>query len=453
MIIKENIKAPTGFLFIVFLLVMGLPAQGSYEGAITPDQERLALDGARQVLEIYQEYGTFTEDGERISQDYTDAFLGLFSDHGSDRVFNDAAEDARRGSSVSAWDYVLYIHRNYPSGVDIFLDTDQMSLLFIESLPGRDGEYQMRVSVHKDLFGLSARRRLHEYSGTLVFAMEFEIEGNIPSGFVITGISDQRGHHNYLANRRLRGLHLGVSGEMAGSMMLSQDIANNSHWQQTPHREVSFGASFTWFFNRSVGLTVGANMVRYSAILSLDSFSGQSDIEIIDKDDDIYNPVFEISELSEFNTLEYIEIPFMLNLRTGRASTGIYLDAGVVYSMSQKAGFQVEGVVNRKGYYQEYDITLEDVPEYGFVEVALDESGTWEASPNNLSAIARLGLSIPLARTVYLKIGGVVVFGLDDILYDKPRHSEDFISTTGVVPGDTRLARAGVEMGLSIKLF
>ncbi|TVR68867.1 MAG: hypothetical protein EA408_13020 [Marinilabiliales bacterium] len=435
------------------MLVSCLPAQSSLAGNITREQERLALDGARQVLYQYQEYASFTEDGERISQDYTDAFLGLFSDPQRDRVFNDAAERARRGSSVTARDYVGYIHSNYPSGLDVILETGEISLLGIESLPGRDGAYQMKVSVHKELFGLTLSRRLHEYSGTLVFAMEFMIDDDSPSGFVITGISDQTGHVNYLADQRLRGLHLGVSGEMAGSMMLSADINDNSHWQQTPQREVSFGASVTWFFNRSVGLTIGANMVRYSAGLSLDNFSGQSDIEIIDKDDDIYNPVFEISDLTELNTLEYIEIPLMLNLRTGKASTGIYLDAGIVYAISQKAGYRVEGVVNRMGYYQEYDITLEDVPEYGFAEVALDEAGSWQVNPTNIAAIARVGLSIPITAEAYLRIGGVGIFGLNDILYDRPKHPEDFISTTGIVPGETRLARFGVEIGFSYKLF
>ena len=105
------------------------------------------------------------------------------------------------------------------------------------------------------------------------------------------------------------------------------------------------------------------------------------------------------------------------------------------------------------GYYPEYDLLLDDVPEYGFETVVLDDTGDWQVKASNLSAIARLGVSFPITQKIYFKVGGVVVYGISDILYNKPKHNEDFISTTGITPSSTSLMRMGVEVGISFKLF
>jgi hypothetical protein len=309
------------------------------------------------------------------------------------------------------------------------------------------------VKVTKELFGLTKQNVLHSFKGDLIFQLEAVIENGKVNNVTIAAINDNTRYKNLAADDRLRGFHLSLVGEPAQSQLSSSTLMENTYWQQQPQVGFNFGVNFTWFFNRLFGVTVGAHKTEYVTNFLLNSFSGQSTIEMIDEDNDKYYQVYEISDLTEMNSLNYIEVPLMLNYRTGRAKTGIYLDLGLVYALSLNTSYQVEGLTNRMGYYPEYDLLLDDIPEYGFETVVLDDAGSWQVKSSSLSGIARLGLSFPISQKIYFKVGGVAVYGIDDILYNKPKHNEDFISTMGIIPTSTTLLRIGLEAGVSLKLY
>jgi hypothetical protein len=443
--IAKRILMPFTLVGLLFM-AKTIPAQEIAHG-------QNAFNSAKSIIEQYQKYSSFTEDGERISTEYTSLFLSLFKNPNLNLVFNDINPQLTPSNTIVVNQYVNDLRNNFPTGLDVVIDIESMEVVSHSAIKKTHNRYQLFVKANKEIYGLSKLKYIHNFKGQLFFELEYLLQDNGTIYMQIVNIYDLQSYTNHITNTRLKGFHIRLNVEPSGSRLLSQTFTDNNLWIQTPEISYNYGVNFSWYFNRHFGVSLGASKVQYMSRFGLKSFSGQSSTQMIDKDDDIYYPVVEITDLTELNTLDYLELPILLNFRTGGNKVVLYLDLGLAYGLSLNSSYSIEGVVKRMGNYPEYDVVFEDIPEYGFETVILDGNEKWSTNKRNLTGIGKLGLSIPLTYSSHLRIGGSVSYGLDDILYNKPKHSEDFISTTGTIPSKIQLFRVGIEVGLSVKVF
>jgi hypothetical protein len=438
---------------LVFFIVGILLGNNVLAQNVSKEQEESMTQTVKELLQRYSQLGSFTQDGKTISQEYVQAFASLFKNPTGSLVINDINPRQRKGEVVPISNYISFVKNNYPSGLEIMLDADKLAVVSIVSSMESSNTFELTAKIDKELFGLTGMNILHNFKGELFFRFEVSLVTSGANKATIIQISDFTRLARDEANNRIRGLHVGIIGEPSRTNISSRSFDNQSAWGKTPGQGLNFGVSASWFFNRSFGVSLGVNSTHYQSNLMLNTFSGQANFQLTDLDQDAYFPVYEISDLTEISTLDYIEVPVTLNFRIGKPKIGLYLDMGAVYSYSISAKYQVEGLVKRAGYYPDLDLVIDDVPEYGFETVVLDEAGSWQVSRSNLGVISRLGINIPITRFSNLRVGGIMVMGLNDILYNKPKHTEDFISTTGIIPKSTRLLRTGIEIGVSIKVL
>jgi hypothetical protein len=413
------------------------------------------LASITDLLKKYEKFNQFTTDGNNIDAGYTQNFVNLFEPVLYKELYNDLAAGSGESSSyASAQEYMQNVTKNYPYGVDVTLDMAQMKVVDAFHSKTKNGYI---VMVPKKITGLY-RSKTFFRSNINLYLFISEVAGDKQSVFKIAGILDPASYKKYNGNNTIKGLYVGLSGGY-GLTMVQNDAAFNTLkntgeylYQFEYQNNSSFAFELNYMFNRSFGLGTGVGMNTYSTAYSIDYYGYNADYLLTDIDNDIYYPTTEVNNMVETDVYESIEIPVLMKLRTGKGKTAFYMDLGIIYSL-MSGYYTLEGTNSRTGYYPDYLVTLENIPEYGFYNnESFDGTQTDLVVPSGgLSAYAALGLSIPLSHNFYMKLGGNMRYGITDMGLGTNSHAfgfADFMQD----PGETFLRCGGVEVGISYNL-
>lgn len=90
-------------------------------------------------------------------------------------------------------------------------------------------------------------------------------------------------------------------------------------------------------------------------------------LDATDADGDNYQAIYTYGELSEKLKLTYFDIPIRLCIGQPAADrVTAYFKLGITPSIKVSSKFDGEGTYSLKGYYPQWDVTLENIPELGF---------------------------------------------------------------------------------------
>ena len=90
-------------------------------------------------------------------------------------------------------------------------------------------------------------------------------------------------------------------------------------------------------------------------------------MDATDADGDSYQAIYDYGELSEKLKLTYFDIPIRLCIGQPAADrVTAYFKLGITPSIKVSSKFEGEGTYSLKGYYPQWDVTLENIPELGF---------------------------------------------------------------------------------------
>lgn len=412
--------------------------------------------GIKELLEKYQMYGQFTIDGNSTNTEYAQNFVALFETTSKMEVYNDmAAKKGEPFSFGSAQEYMQYVIRNYPYGIDISLDFSQMKVIDKFKLKGKEGYI---VQIPKRITGLYLIKSFHRFNGTVYFFIN-ETVTDKGAQYKIARVLDPVTYQKYDGNQRITGLYAGFSGGYGQTMIMNNSVLSATEIYTDLEYQYNKALLFevNYMFTRGFGLGTGIGFSTYSSAFMVNQFTSNStDITLTDEDGDTYFPLLEVNNLVETDVINSVDIPVMLKFRTGKGKTAFYIDMGVIYSMIT-AEYSLQGTQTKSGYYPEYEVLLDDVEEYGFgtfsfnneaQELKLKETA-------NLSAYLGMGLSIPLTGGLYMKLGVNARYGITDIGLGQNLQPFDF-SNFIKNPGSTNLIYGGAEIGLSYnfsKLF
>jgi len=175
------------------------------------------------------------------------------------------------------------------------------------------------------------------------------------------------------------------------------------------------GWGFHFFFNPHWGIGTGVNYSIYNTGISINEYyKEQSTINMLTG-----NPfVFRVRSLDyqENQQSRLVTIPLMIQYQ-GAGKTAFYASLGGKAGVPVTSKGNPKGRFTTQGYYENMNVTYEDLPQFGFVtnQPFPDRQNDIRLKPAYLAS-AELGVKWRLGKVVSLYTGLYVDYGLNDIL-------------------------------------
>ncbi|MCY1720554.1 outer membrane beta-barrel protein [Prolixibacteraceae bacterium Z1-6] len=148
------------------------------------------------------------------------------------------------------------------------------------------------------------------------------------------------------------------------------------------------------------------------------SLTGNGEIEspqLVDIDNDTYIEKLTIQNAEQTINPMYLTIPLICEFGTANISqVGYYVDIGLEYSYLINEKNSTAGSYTTKGYYPQWGVTLENVPELGYYS---DQNigSDLKLKKSILSVRGAGGITIPISGTIIFKLGIAGYMGLNSV--------------------------------------
>ncbi len=245
--------------------------------------------------------------------------------------------------------------------------------------------------------------------------------------------------------------HNRIYVDISGAYNLSMIKSNlNSGWGKINEFSVIPSVNATYMLNPNMGVGFGLKLGKYSSGFSVTGFSTQLENPYIDRDGDSYYPIYEGVNLSEINSFSTIDIPlyYRFQLALGKGKILAYANAGIMLSSISKMSYTLDGTLTRKGFYPEYNVVLNNYPEYNFDDLTYSPSTEREitAPGVGLSGFITFGVMYEVAKDILIKAGGTFSLGFSDLRPSINNDFNEFHSSTYL--GKTSMNSAAIELGV-----
>ena len=134
-----------------------------------------------------------------------------------------------------------------------------------------------------------------------------------------------------------------------------------------------------------------------------------------DIDNDSYTETLTLTNVKKVTSPMYVSVPLIFEFGNPNIDKiGYYADLGIKYSFLINENYTSSGSYTTKGTYEQWGVTLENVPELGFYNNKGMETNA-ALKNNNFSVVAGAGIFIPLSSSIIFKGGIVTNIGVSDI--------------------------------------
>jgi hypothetical protein len=163
-----------------------------------------------------------------------------------------------------------------------------------------------------------------------------------------------------------------------------------------------------YFFSDNFGLSSGIGFTTGSTSLTLKSY--QNKYNATDSELESYERRVTGSDISETQKISFLCVPICFNMRLPVGEkAGFFLQTGLNLAVPITKSYNNSGKFSFKGYYSAYNVTLENLPLYGFPSnVNLTTSGKLDLKPLDLNFIVSAGFDIFVQEK--LQIAAAVFF-------------------------------------------
>lgn len=229
------------------------------------------------------------------------------------------------------------------------------------------------------------------------------------------------------------------------------------------------------YFNRMVGLSVGADFSRYGSTLrgkGTITYTGVNSIyPAAPAPADLYNHTVTVNALRDAQEICYVEIPLALCLRFPLGAVNIHVQAGAKCGFAVMSGAEAASDTEHSGYFPEGHLAIRpDVPGHGFYRQP-DAQYRYDMEVNSLQVVGfvKLGIGYPMQRNphcewfanIYAGYGFLNAVKMPEnktelgFLNDRPGQENNHyfmtpytgIFTTNSISPDSSPAEVGLEIG------
>jgi hypothetical protein len=247
--------------------------------------------------------------------------------------------------------------------------------------------------------------------------------------------------------------YLGFSISPLSSFIHSKNIFSSNDWDAAGKLGYHLRLQYYYKISSHFGLLTGIGLSNYKSRYTLTDFDSQNEnsIERVDIDGDKYYAYYTNTDIDEWDGLSFIDIPIGINYRSAEKGFGFNMQTGINLSFIVTSYYNADGSTTIKGYYPDYHVVLHDIPEYGFTTSAVDTTNDWNLNQFQLSAFLSLGIQIPVNDKFTIQTGPYFTLGINDLVYDKGKHPDDFFNISGK-PGKLTTRGFGFRFELLMKL-
>jgi hypothetical protein len=250
------------------------------------------------------------------------------------------------------------------------------------------------------------------------------------------------------------GLSLGPSQSQIiniGTLSISDLLANK--------KSSFFGfVDIGYFFSNYFGLSSGIGYTSYNTQLTLSTYQN-TPFGTTDSENEAYKRSVSGSDIKEIQKISFLSIPFCINFRLPFNKTiGFYLQSGVNLAITLNRNYVSSGTFSYTGYYPEYNVTLENLPQYGFSSnVSISKDGELELKSLVFNAIASAGFDFFIQKKIQFAIAAYFNKSLSNISGysspDKFQLSSEINQINSMMGGTSKATTQSVGLRLSIRYY
>jgi hypothetical protein len=255
-----------------------------------------------------------------------------------------------------------------------------------------------------------------------------------------------------------------------GFSALNNSLTKVESWQKKAGTGLLFGIDYRLQFPKQdgsgdfsiIGLAMGLGISYHKQSASLDNHSEHLQ-GFTDADGTLCDVTLDYQGIKESVSLTYLDIPLYLEIgKPSRVKISGYLDIGVKGSILLSGKFSGSGNYTSTGYYQNWDVSLHDVPELNyFTDKQSYENPSYKLSRFVLWGTLSGGVSFPFSSlekdrfsSWILRIGGRIDYSLNKI--SKEVYEPYFKGSSYRINQSNLLGGTGsriLKLGLDVKLI
>ncbi|WP_139314926.1 outer membrane beta-barrel protein [Saccharicrinis aurantiacus] len=237
-----------------------------------------------------------------------------------------------------------------------------------------------------------------------------------------------------------------------GSQSVNYDYRANSSKSMMG---IGFGADIQYHISEYMIIGSGIRYNEYGATFNLGSF--QSEAPMIDQDNDAYILKASGTNIEEEHTVGAIEVPLFFRYQKWISSDFILYGAtGPVFSFLGTVKTTINsGSLSTSGYYPQWNLTIDDVPEYGFYTRDITELSTVTEFKTSIAWLIEVGSEYYVSKRLNLAFGLYYQPGLNNISSTTAEGLlTDPNSYTGTINNADKiqLTKAGFKLGVNFDL-
>jgi hypothetical protein len=199
--------------------------------------------------------------------------------------------------------------------------------------------------------------------------------------------------------------------------------------------KMTFSGSFDvgYKFSKSFGVKTGIGYCTYDVKLSLDSY--QNSLNTNDSENETYELRVNASSISETQSLKTMNVPVILIFNIPLSHVvSIFAEPGFSLVFPLNNSFTSSGLYNYQGYYAEYNVLLENLPNHGFsTNKTISSSDNLEIRHFWTDFTVSTGLSFTIKPTLHIAAGFYYSRSISNISDYEPAAEYQLSSIPGYV--------------------
>jgi hypothetical protein len=246
---------------------------------------------------------------------------------------------------------------------------------------------------------------------------------------------------------------ISIAFQPSQTTILNRGVFNSSNVKNSP--EVTLNGSVEIGFNltNSLSFITGIGNRSYSTTLGMENYNNSYDS--VDSEDDAYELRIVGSKIAEKQKITYLSIPVKINFQYPLSKNIYpYINLGILVSVPVSMKYSGSGLFDYNGYYPKYNITLYELPQYGFPgNVNLNKTDKLDITKYSLNFLASAGIMYKLSPGLGVSFGFFYDQSLSSISNYKPNNYHltrkyDQYNTLMSSTSDVRLKAIGTSLSV-----
>ena len=215
-------------------------------------------------------------------------------------------------------------------------------------------------------------------------------------------------------------IYVGFTLQPAQTTILNKGVYNSSNLKNSPDITLNGSIEIGFSLSKHFSVITGVGNRNYSTALVMAEYNNS--YNSIDSENDTFEMRIVGSGIVENQKINYLFVPAKINFQFPLAKKiSTFINSGIMISLPISMNYSGSGIFDYNGYYPYYNITLYDLPQYGFPEnVNMRKTDKLDITKYNLSFLVSTGLSYRLTSTIGLSFALYYDQSLSSISNYKP---------------------------------